>query len=421
MPTLIDTIQSNLKDVCLNHCTPGRVNSAPRIVTRLNTTISIDAHGLQSLYNVTQALGVQRPQIASNYSEEYIENKLIDIIITCHSLPTATLDSQLRKEIRSLIIKLQNTVESWVLFVPIINLKFVNFRKFSIGLVDLYDVNFNTIKYLQSKFKTKIGHQSTRKTFSELSDQGIAVLAIAKVEAGEIGKAKTKAVSTVESALNVLRLYNFTSKFGTQREFYGAFWDEALYWKNLTTSSVGSSFKALSIPQVHAFKLDKTMLKLIRKHQLSDFNRLLTRSPPTKLESKLLTSIHWYGLAIKDAQEVDKFVKLIVSLEALLLNKNDKFKKHLLADRAAFILGKDKDAREKIFDLITKSYSLRGDIVHEGILDFSNEETENLLSVLRALIFKMAKLSEKVSDLEEISKKIKETKFGSQVKTLLTN
>jgi uncharacterized protein (UPF0332 family) len=418
MPPLIDTIHSILKDVCLNHSTLGKVNSSPRIVTRANTTISIDEHGVRSLYSIIRALRVERPQIASNFSEEHIENKLIDIVVTCHAVPSATLDSKLRKEIRSLMAKLQNTIGSWVFFVPIINMRFVNFRKFSIGLVDLYGVNLNTVKYLQSKFKAKIGHQSARKTFSELSGRGIAVLAIAKVEAGEIEKAKTKAVSTVETALNVLRLYNFTSKFGTQREFYGAFRNEELYWKNLTTSSSGSSLSALSIPQVYAFNLDKTMLNSMRKHQLSDFDRLLTKAPPTKLESKLLTSIHWYGLAIKDEQEVDRFVKLIVSLEALLLNKNNEPKKHMLGDRAAFILGKDKDARERVFDLVTKAYSLRGDIVHEGRIDFSKEEIDSLLAVLRGLIFKMARLSKKASGLEEISKKIKEIKFGSQVKPI---
>jgi len=416
MPSLIDSIKNNLKLICLSHCTSGRVNSAPIIKSLVNSTLSFDAEAVQLLSGTVDKIRAERPQIEQNFSTEYLEEELTKIIFLCQPIPIANIDKSLLSEITKLIKRLQSTVQSWVFFVPITNLKFENLKRITIGAVTFYDLNPNTLKYLRSEFKAIIGNPKLTESYSDFVKQKIGVLAVTKIEAGDTAKASSKALLQVERSLSILRFYNFNNQFGTQRELSVTNNIEDIHWTNLTTNNSGSSLRALSISLFFPFTISRSDISLMRKKgNLSGFNKLLNAAYPTKLESKLLTSLHWYGLAVKDEQDVDRFVKLMVSLESLVLNKNDEPKKYLLADRSAFILGKKKDARNEIFALVANAYSIRGDIVHEGRYEISKEETNRVLFLLRALILKLMKLSNGVSSLEEISQKIKEIKFGSPI------
>ena len=148
----------------------------------------------------------------------------------------------------------------------------------------------------------------------------------------------------------------------------------------------------------------------------SKFDRLLKGQPSTKLKLKILRAIHWYGLGVKDKREVDRFIKLMVALESLILGKKDRFKKQLLAERAAFILGKDKDERKEVYQIVDRLYSLRGEIVHEGKDEISETDTLTLIHLVRNLIFALISLPERIQSLEDIDNGIREIEFGSQLR-----
>jgi hypothetical protein len=297
-------------------------------------------------------------------------------------------------------------------FIPILNLRIANLKKIVLGNVTFYDVNLNSIKLLRHKHKIRLGFQSSKKYYEELSVEHIAVIAVAKTEAGEKEMASNKAFEEVERSLNILRFFNFKDKFGTQRDLSISSGIEGIYWKNTTNNESGSSSRALSDYPYFPFVITKTDLNSMRKKgNLLCFSKLLTTKNPNKIQSKILTSLHWYGLSVKDDQDVDRFVKLVVSLESLVLDSGDEPKKHLLADRSAFILGRDKKARSEISSFILDAYSIRSDIVHEGLFEVSDEQTYKLLLLLRQLIFKLLKLSLSVISIMEISEKIRDIKF----------
>jgi hypothetical protein len=158
----------------------------------------------------------------------------------------------------------------------------------------------------------------------------------------------------------------------------------------------------IKLDNLFIFPFDRSQLDFLKKNGFTNFSKLMAKPDPSELEVKILSSLHWYGLAIKDEQNVDKFVKLVIALESLLLDKDDPSKKILLADRAAFLLGKDLKQRQEIYNSVAKAYSLRGEIVHEGRYELSIKEIIELREILRHLIIKLTRMTNKVSTLKEI-------------------
>jgi hypothetical protein len=415
---LVDVIKGNLKEIVARHCSPGFSGSAAWEGIHEGHVLSMDDEAILLLSETVRSIMKLRPSIKERFAEKYVEDRLIDIIFSCHAVPSLTLDAKLLKETKKLIRKLQRTTETWIFLVPVVNLGMTGIKKMSIGEVDFYDLNPKTLKYLKSKFSIRGAHQKLlNRMQSGLVKNNINVLAVVKATAGETQKAQAIALFKVESSLNILRLFDFTRQIGIQREFFTAFGREDIYHQNLRTKAVGASHGGPPPARFFSFSVDKTKLNLMRKKgKLSEFNKLLRGQLPTKLAKKIAMSIHWYGLAVKDKKEVDKFIKLIVALESLLLGKKDRLKKQSLADRVAFILGRDGKTREDMYELVDQMYSIRSEIVHEGKHDISEEDTSTLIAVVRTLIFSMIPISAKLQSLEAIDERIRKIKFGSRLR-----
>ena len=60
----------------------------------------------------------------------------------------------------------------------------------------------------------------------------------------------------------------------------------------------------------------------------------------------------------------DSFLDLMITLENLFLKGTNQELSYKISMRMAYVLGKDKDDRKKIFDFIKDAYNLRSKIVH---------------------------------------------------------
>jgi len=359
-----------------------------------------------------------RPTIEKAYTERYIEDRLIDIVFSCQGISASKFDTALLKKVKKLLGTLQKTSISWFFLVPVVNLKLSGIKKVSIGEVAFYDLNPKTFKYLESKFGIKLGHQKpSAKRRGKFVKENVNVLAIVRVTAGETEKAKEIALLKVESCLNVFRLYDPTREMGVQREFFTVYGREDIYYQNIKTKGMGSSHGGPPPAKFFQYSIDRAKLKLwIKKGRFYQFSKLLKGVQSTSLAKKIDMSIYWYGLGVRDKRKVDSIVKLVVSLEALLLGKKDRLKKQSLADRVAFILGRDKNTREEMYELVAKIYALRSEIVHEGKHDVSEKDVLTLMQLTRTLIFEMMGISARLNSLEDIDKRIARIKFSSQIR-----
>jgi hypothetical protein len=87
----------------------------------------------------------------------------------------------------------------------------------------------------------------------------------------------------------------------------------------------------------------------------------------TPLERKMKNSLIWLGESIFESHYSHKLLKMIISIESLLLDSNDRgTKSYLLEERAAFLFGKNYTMRSYAADTISEAYSVRNYIVHSG-------------------------------------------------------
>lgn len=407
---LHDFIKEKLREVVEAHSGREDTENTAFYFLTGGMSLGIDMEGLRLIYETGKEIIKEREVIKNHFSHRFIEDELRDIVFLRYHYPTTNLNNILVQDAKDLLNYLERTpLQRWVFFIPITNLKMM-VRSFTLGNVGFYNMSQSMMRRLESKYKMRLGiGNSLDERYSRIiKETRTTTFSTVTVSAGEVIKAREKAFEEVDAALNVLRLYGPTERIGTHGEVFTPF--RNIYHMNLTTKSYGEDVSRVDFPV--PFTMDDSRLSLLRKKGCyGRFSKLLKNNTPTDLERKILTSIHWYGLGIKDTNQLDKFVKLVIALESILLNEREEPKRYHLAERAALILGKGKE-KKRIYDRVHELYGIRSKIVHEGSKDVKAEDVDDLFYFLSNLVFFMIKNSHKFKSLNDVIEWINELKFS---------
>ncbi len=139
------------------------------------------------------------------------------------------------------------------------------------------------------------------------------------------------------------------------------------------------------------------------------------------METKLLDGIHWLSESTQPDTNNSKFAKISFSLETLIAGEpeDEDLKVRgvtaMLAERAAFIAGRDLSDRLAIDKDIRKYYGMRSKIVHGSEGDASLDDIEKFGQLVRrlalALLEKLDKLRDEISSIEKLEKWVKVQKY----------
>jgi hypothetical protein len=167
--------------------------------------------------------------------------------------------------------------------------------------------------------------------------------------------------------------------------------------------------------------LEKNVLKKLEKSQWELIDKLILKTNRSKMETKLLDSVHWMSEATKPDTNNSKFVKISVALETLIGGEPEveELKVRgitaMLAERAAFIAGKDLNDRLTIDKDIRKYYRMRGGIVHGGVADVSVDNINGFGKIVRriaiSLLEKPSELAAEVSDVDKLQAWVNKQKY----------
>jgi hypothetical protein len=91
------------------------------------------------------------------------------------------------------------------------------------------------------------------------------------------------------------------------------------------------------------------------------------------IETRLITSLSWFGEAWKERSAVPKIVKYAISLESLIMTGDREGLTELLAERLALLCGKDMAERKQLYDEVREVYRARSKAVHGDF--FENDST----------------------------------------------
>lgn len=246
---------------------------------------------------------------------------------------------------------------------------------------------------------------------------------VARVNApGDLEKAVSYTKNQVNLALNILRAFCFPFGQGSEHWKVGFIGDYIFPGSTPIRINDKAGTYLLSPPTI-SLELRAHILQHLQESQWELINKLILKAENsrTNMESKLLDGIHWLAESTKPDTNNSKFAKISFALETLIGGepKDEELKARgitaMLAERAAFIAGRDLDDRLAIDRHIRKYYGMRSNIVHGGEADASLDDIEEFGQLVRrlalALLGKLAELGDEIADVEKLEKWVKVQKY----------
>jgi hypothetical protein len=245
---------------------------------------------------------------------------------------------------------------------------------------------------------------------------------IARVRApGDQHKALSYARTHVDLALDIFRAFCFP--FGRDSDSWrvGVVGDIIVSWVSTPIRINNKRFLTRVGGGLAQIELRKHILSKLKQPQWELINKLILKTHHTNMENKLLDSIHWLAESTKPDTNNSKFAKISFSLETLIGGepKDEDLKVRgitaMLAERAAFIAGRNLNDRLAIDKDIRKYYGMRSNIVHGGEGDASLDDIDRFGELVRrlalALLEKLDTLDDKLSNVEKLEKWVKKQKY----------
>lgn len=316
--------------------------------------ISLYLEYQQFLFCLGHLLNIEN--ISYRYSETYIENLLgrlcrelltdedvITLLEKLCSQPSSYKDNAgFNKLIEKFLIELEKPLNTYEVFSEI--------EKSSIegGGYKLIDSDIGILKEayihtLQTEEQNKLSRLVNKPCI------------YSKVEAGDIYKAKEKAVHNFKASFSFLNLYCHNLKLVLKGQSLPEIQTAVLHRGNEDETPPDES----SIPELNESDYEMFVNEKIK---------MLDEERPIKKNIKEL--LYLFQLGLEQKHPLLKLINFVVVLEACLMKENERRIKCLVSKRGAFILYEQVgDQIEKVENRLSKIYKIRSDVLHEGNLN----------------------------------------------------
>ena len=367
--------------------------------------------GHELFNNVVEGVLKLNPDMLSGHEVEW---KLTYIFLKEQASSPAQLGGQeLMNEAKDQIIELVEFEALQPIDYPIMNL-WLKGEPVKLGHVTFMAATEQDVKQWQKDYMTRLQGIADMHVFARVNAPGVLV------------KATAYAITQVNSALDLLRMlsfpfYPFTDacRIGVIGEMgFSTFAPIRVNQEQFAAQLRGNGTFAVWQPE-----LRKNILSKLEQHQWELINKLILKPEDSlsDMEDKLLDGIHWLGEAAKPDINRARFAKISFALETLIGGEpqDEELKVRgitaMLAERAAFIAGKDLKERKKIDKDIRKYYAMRSEIVHGGKRDIPLTDIDNFGILVRhlalALLEKLVELGSNLSTVEKLESWVKTQRY----------
>lgn len=327
-------------------------------------------------------------EIKKNFSTEFIEEMLIDILHLLIETPEQELNETIRNQI-DLIEKIlfDNIKNEWVVIFPLENIRIVDNEmkntnvNFNISGSRIYRFNKEEIERIENETELKLDESF----FSVINNK---ICIETRLFAGDIKKVKENGYSKIDESLNFLRVFIPYLKIDVEGFLsQGASFMIAMNLKTKRMHEYGFNLREII---TNHFYINQSFYEYLEKIGLYALNYIYENNESDAYANKIKTAIHWFGSASKDRLDRDKFLKLMICLETLL--KTDKEKDEItktISERLAILIGIDFNSRKKIFKDMKELYGIRSAIVHGGKKEVEQDKLNMLMSYVENSIVKI--------------------------------
>ena len=184
----------------------------------------------------------------------------------------------------------------------------------------------------------------------------------------------------------------------------------------------GSGFVGFESAWVGArseFEIDASRVKFMQAYGFRELTRILAKESRTDIQDRIISAILWFAKAVdvvlKDTAKMepifdlggrarqrsqaemmgpyDRLVKLMVSLETLLLVDENEPIAANLSERTAMLVAHDYQTRKKLVQFVKDMYRKRSRIIHHGSKGIAQNELQQLTFLTQRVIVAFLKNS----------------------------
>ena len=397
-------------------------NSIKKNILRILSDGSLTRERVRKLVGISVTSMLSNPDIRSNFKREELERKLQEVIQHVAEHPQAKRNEVMDRELENLESYFCNEMGEWLILVPIDNLS-LKAKSLRIGNVRLFNFDATTrtkIRKIYWNILKNNPHYSLewKQDYIQWEEEHLLKRLEGKACGefrcrGRLDNVHERAIEEVSNCLKIIKFYSFSDYEFTGRSF--SITGEIIY------PSVVRIFVRYRLDRLHAdsylervgplfaFELDSERIAFMRRNGLEKLNIIMSKDTQTGLEQRLMTSIYWFSEALEAMISIgrerfeqkpesrvqlklgDSLVKLVMALESLLILNGEEPISNTLAERVAFLLGRDYEQRLELKSFLKQMYDLRSKVVHRGLKVESRDEIKRLTYITYATILRLIK------------------------------
>lgn len=145
---------------------------------------------------------------------------------------------------------------------------------------------------------------------------------------------------------------------------------------------------------------------------LQDLADLAGVTQPTEFQSRLLGALLIYNRANVSRDPLDKLNYVLVALETMLLRSDTESIQAGVADRLAFVVGRDAEERIRIARLLRTCYDMRSRFFHHGVRKENTAFLEDFLKYAWAFFTRMVRSHRRFTTKNELLDSLERRKFA---------
>lgn len=349
--------------------------------------------------------------IKKNFSKDEIRDKLVEIIQSSKTAADGNIDQAIGKALQDFDKALDYQIGDWRFVLPIVNITIS--QELKIGKVRLFlftqeDANtmekyekelFKENTYYNEKDKAAIIKSMVEKCVIPLVGKTCADLELS----GREKRTHDIALDEISKALSLIKLFcDIDDTFG---QYFGLPGEIAPSTNRLTLAyrvdGKGFSPSWERIGPLIPFTLDSERLNLMKSNGVQKLIDLFNKEDKDDLDTRILTSINWYGKAydvrttrkgddktveVEMIKLSDKLVKITTAIESLLIFNEQEPITNAVSERSASLLALNKKEFDEIRKFMSDMYSARSAIVHHGKMSFTKKDLDKFQYFVRNAI-----------------------------------
>jgi hypothetical protein len=367
-----------------------------------------------------------------NELSEELRGVIYEILTSEKSADLRT--NRLSAKIPQVISSIRWQIRDWRIIVPFENLVLPRGKQFHVGEVAFFTFGQGHSQKMLRQIKTSLlgnPHYANKpnmieKIVNDRKKTDIATLlgkcCATTVVFGRSDDAYEDGVFKIEESVAAIKLFRYQND-----DFYGRHFGiigtiiprthrtmllhpEPTGYVGMQSEIVGAFFE---------YEIDGQRSQYMRAAGLLRISKILAKKTRTEVEQRIISAMLWFAKAtdvilvnerkmspLLDSNKTktrkvqaammapyDRLLKLMISLESLLVLDQREPITSTISDRIAQLLGGKYDKRKKVASFVKKMYGKRSEVVHHGGKDIADSDLLNLLLLVQAVIMKMIKKS----------------------------